>query len=114
LSLILLREKNIQEECGLEPAHLSSGILRSWRRALGRFRGRGLRCRGCGGRREPGPLEALPARQEDRRVRAMAALCVNCRGFVEQMNQDTRIIAVFIFSLGKEAKYYAGFRTSTS
>jgi hypothetical protein len=41
-------------------------------------------------------------------------LCMNCRAFVEQMHQDTRIMAVFIFSLGKEAKYYAGFQTSTS
>jgi len=39
---------------------------------------------------------------------------MNCRTFVERMEQDTRIMAVFIFSLGKEAKYYAGFQTSTA
>ena len=114
MSLILLREKHMQGECGPEPAHPSSGIMRSWRRALGRFLGRVPRCRGCGGRRAPAPPEALPPRQGDRRVRALAALCMNCRAFVERMEQDTRIMAVFIFSLGKEAKYYAGFQTSTA
>lgn len=114
MSLILLREKNMQEECGLEPAHPSSGIMRSWRHALGWFSGRVPRCRACGGRREPAPLEALRLRQDDKQVRAIAALCMNCRAFVERMSQDTRIMAVFIFSLGKEAKYYAGFQNFTS
>jgi hypothetical protein len=114
LSLILSRENNMQEEWGLEPAQPSSGIMRFWRQTLGRFGGRVPCCRGCGGRREPAPLEALQPRQADKRVKAMAALCTNCRAFVERMSQDTRIMAVFIFSLGKEAKYYAGFQNFTS
>jgi hypothetical protein len=44
----------------------------------------------------------------------MPTLCTNCHRFVEQMRQDTRIMAVFIFSLGNETKYYAGIQNSSS
>jgi hypothetical protein len=44
----------------------------------------------------------------------MPTLCTNCHRFVEQMRQDTRIMAVFIFTLGSETKYYAGFQNSSS
>jgi hypothetical protein len=111
LNLIRLRSNIIQKEYGPEPTYTSSGITKPWRRIFGLRSRRVPRCRGCGGRREPASLEAL--RQTDKRGRTMSALCMNCRSFVEQMNQDARIMAVFIFRLGKERRYYAGFQTST-
>ena len=114
MSLIRLRSNTIQKEYGPEPTYASSGIMKPWRRILGLLSRRVPRCRGCGGRREPASLEALSLRHADKRGRTMSALCMNCRSFVEQMNQDARIIAVFIFRLGKERRYYAGFQTSTS
>ena len=37
-------------------------------------------------------------------------LCERCRRVVEQLRRDTRVTAVFIFSLGKKTKYYAMLR----
>ena len=114
MSLIRLRSNLIQKEYAPKPTYPSSGIMKPWRRVLRLFSRRVPRCRGCGGRREPASLEGSSLRQADKRARTMPALCVNCRSFVEQMNQDARIMAVFIFRLGKEPKYYAGFQPSTT
>jgi hypothetical protein len=114
LSLILSRSNIIQKEYGPEPTYASSGIMKPWWQILRLLSRRVPRCRGCGGRREPASLEAPSLRQPDKRARTMSALCMNCRSFVEQMNQDARIMAVFIFRLGKEPKYYAGFQDSTT
>jgi hypothetical protein len=102
--------------CGVRAAieGPASGIFgKPWRRILGLRSRRVPRCRGCGGRSEPASHEALSSRQTDKRGRTVSALCMNCRSFVEQMNQDARIMAVFIFRLGKEPRYYPGFQTST-
>jgi hypothetical protein len=42
------------------------------------------------------------------------ALCTDCQGLVDRLRQDDRITAVFIFSRGKETKYYAAFINSAS
>jgi hypothetical protein len=114
LSLILSRSNIIQKEYGPEPTYASSGIMKPWWRVLRLTSRRVPRCQGCGGRGEPAALEAPSLRQADKGARTMSALCMNCRSFVEQMNQDARIMAVFIFRLGKEPKYYAGFQASTT
>jgi hypothetical protein len=94
--------------------YTSGYVFKRPRRALEPSNGPGPRCRGCGGRREPASLERNQPRQTGKRIRPMPTLCTNCHRFVEQMRQDTRIMAVFIFSLGNETKYYAGFQNSTS
>ncbi|MDX6462384.1 MAG: hypothetical protein QOE55_6081 [Acidobacteriaceae bacterium] len=83
-------------------------------RALEPSSGPAPRCRGCGGRSERASSERNQPRQTDKRIRPMPTLCTNCHRFVEQMRQDTRIMAVFIFSLGNETKYYAGIQNSSS
>jgi hypothetical protein len=93
--------------------YASVNVFERPRRALEPSSGPGPRCRGCGGRRERASSERNPPRQTDKRTRPMPTLCTNCHRFVEQMRQDTRIMAVFIFSLGKETKYYAGFQNSS-
>jgi hypothetical protein len=104
----------IQEKYRPEPTCASSGIMKPWRRLLQLLSRRVPRCRGCGSTREPASVEGPSLPQADQRARTMSALCVNCRSFVEQMSQDARIMAVFIFRLGKEPKYYAGFQPSTT
>jgi hypothetical protein len=94
--------------------YTSGYVFKRPRLALVPFSGPGPRCRGCGGRREPASSERFPPRQTNKRFRPMPTLCTNCHRFVEQMGQDTRIMAVFIFSLGSETKYYAGFQNSSS
>ena len=94
--------------------YTSGYVFKRPRRALECSSGPGPRCRGCGGRRERPSAERNPPRQTDKRIRPMPTLCTNCHRFVEQMRQDTRIMAVFIFSLGNETKYYAGFQNSSS
>jgi hypothetical protein len=94
--------------------YTSGYVFKRPRRALERSSGPGPRCRGCGGRRERASSERNPPRQTDKRIRPMPTLCANCHRFVEQMRQDTRIVAVFIFNLGNETKYYAGFQNSSS
>jgi hypothetical protein len=94
--------------------YTSEYVFKRPRHPLERSSGPGPRCRGCGGRRERASSERNPPRQTDKRIRPMSTLCTNCHRFVEQMRQDTRIMAVFIFSLGNETKYYAGFQNSSS
>ena len=92
----------------------SGYVFKRPRRALEPSSGPGSRCRGCGGRRDRASSERNPPRQTDKRIRPMPTLCIDCHRFVEQMRQDTRIMAVFIFSLGNEIKYYAGIQNSSS
>jgi hypothetical protein len=82
--------------------------------ALLRFSGFRPRCGGCGFAREQGAFAAHPVRRTDKSIREMARLCRDCHCFVEQMRQDSRIVAFFIFSLGNETKYYAAFQDSSS
>jgi hypothetical protein len=101
--------------CSSLASFYTSGYVRKRpRRALEPSNGPGPRCRGCGGRRELASSERNQPRQTGKRIRPMPTLCTNCHRFVEQMRQDTRIMAVFIFSLGNETKYYAGFQNSSS
>ena len=92
----------------------SGYVFKRPRRALEPSSGHDPRCRGCGGRREPASSQRNQPRQADKRIRPMPTLCTNCHHFVEQMRQDARIMAVFIFSVGNETKYYAGFQNSSS
>ena len=92
----------------------SGYVFKRPRRALEPSSGHDPRCRGCGGRREPASSQRNQPRQVDKRIRPMPTLCTNCHRFVEQMRQDARIMAVFIFSVGNETKYYAGFQNSSS
>src|ERR1700733_2423898 len=110
--MILLRRNDMQE--GGDPKLLRPSIGKKgfWRRVLEPFRRRAPRCRGCGCKR--GPTEEPTSRHGENPFRARETLCTNCRTFVEQMSQDARVMAVFIFGLGKGAKYYAGFQVSTS
>jgi hypothetical protein len=94
--------------------YTSGYVFKRSRRAFEPSSVPGPRCRGCGGRRERASSERNPPRQTDKRIRRMPTLCTNCHRFVEQMRQDTRIMAVFIFSLGSETKYYAGIQNSSS
>jgi len=42
----------------------------------------------------------------------MNKLCERCKRVVEQLRRDVRVTAVFIFSLGKKAKYYVTLKSS--
>jgi len=63
------------------------------------------RCRGCGRRRNQAHFEG-PAPQSRNCMGDMNKLCERCKRVVEQLRRDVRVTAVFIFSLGKKAKYY--------
>lgn len=94
--------------------HTGGYFFRRLRLALLRSIGFRLRCGGCGFAREQASFAAHPVLRTDKSVREMATLCRDCHRFVEQMRQDTRIVAFFIFSLGNKTKYYAAFQDSSS
>jgi hypothetical protein len=71
------------------------------------------RCRGCGGRGKQAHLAAEPVPQSRNRMGDVNRLCERCRRVVERMRRDSRVTAVFIFSLGKKTKYYAVLKSST-
>jgi DNA-directed RNA polymerase subunit RPC12/RpoP len=64
------------------------------------------RCRGCG--RPNKRTEAQTIRLEA--GLAARALCANCLRLVDQLRQDDRITAVFIFGRRKQTKFYAAVR----
>ena len=82
--------------------HTGGYFFRRVRLALLRSSGFGPRCGGCGFASEQASFAAHPVRRTDKSIREMAMLCRDCHSFVEQMRQDTRIVAFFIFSLGKK------------
>ncbi len=94
--------------------HTGGDFFRSLRLALLRSSGFGPRCAGCGFARGKASFAAHPVRRTDKSIREMTMLCRDCHCFVEQMRQDTRIVAFFIFSLGNKTKYYAAFQDSSS
>ena len=94
--------------------HTGGYFFRRLRLAVLRSSGFGPRCRGCGLAREQASFAAHPVRRSDKSIREMATLCRECHRLVEQMRQDTRIVAFFIFSLGNKTKYYAAFQDSSS
>ena len=81
---------------------------------LRQFINRVPRCRGCGAKRKFPSFKGFPQRIANKHLRTVTALCSNCCSFIEQASDDTRIIAVFISSLGREAKYYAAFQASAT
>jgi hypothetical protein len=73
----------------------------------------GHRCKGCGRKGLLGIAEQTLQSDNQLRV-ATGKLCADCQRLVDRLRQDDRITAVFIFSRGKETKYYAAFRSSAS
>jgi len=81
--------------------------------SLPRHRHPGHRCKGCGRKDLLGIAEQTM--QNVRQLRVITGdLCAGCQRLVDRLRQDDRIAAVFIFSRGKETKYYAAFRNSAS
>src|SRR5579859_3664173 len=73
-------------------------------------------CPGCGRfagqKRELAEAETLaPACQS---AGATATLCSDCELLVHRLRQDSRIAALFAYSLGGKRKYYAAYRIPTS
>ena len=73
----------------------------------------GHRCKGCGRKDVLGIAEQTTPKEKRLRVTS-GDLCTGCQRLVDRLRQDDRITAVFIFSRGKETKYYAAFRNTAS
>jgi hypothetical protein len=88
-------------------------IRRRLRDSLPRHRQPRHRCKGCGRKDLLGIAEQTMQSGNQLRV-ITGELCAGCQRLVDRLRQDDRVTAVFIFSRGKETKYYAAFRNSAS